>query len=269
MNIENKKQVAIILLAVGLGLISAVLTGNFIKEEVNKETARLSQEFENKKVQPLVREIQALQNEMKQLASRQVTVAQKVGEGGARGVEAPAIPKSSLALRTPAGKRAYTVRIDSLSAVGGLINPGDYVDVIAHLEMPELGKSRTNKISTMVFQNVQILAVGTNLQAPGGYEQQQSARALNVTFALSPEEASLMSFIEKNGKMQLVLRAPAETEVELMQVANWNTLADYIFEKQGTELNVPRSRAGIEPVMLDRKDDVKPFIEIFKGGRSL
>jgi len=268
MNIENKKQVAIILLAVGLGLISAVLTGNFIQEKVNKETARLSQEFENKKVQPLVREIQALQNEVKQLASRQVTVAQKTGEGG-KGTDAPAIPKSSLALRTPAGKRAYTVLIDSLSAVGGLINPGDYVDVICHMEMPELGKSSTNRISTMVFQNVQILAVGTNLQAPGGYEQQQSARSLNVTFALTPEEASLMSFIEKNGKMQLVLRAPAETEVELMQVANWNSLADYIFEKQGTELNVPRSRAGIEPVMLDKKEEVKPFIEIFKGGKSV
>lgn len=266
MNIENKKQVAIILLAVGLGLVASVLVGNLIRESINKETARLSQEYETKKIQPLVREIQALQNEMKQLASRPVTVTQQAG--GKPG-EAPAIPKSSLALRTPAGKRAYTVRIDSLSAVGGLINPGDFVDVIAHLEMPDPGKTSRTKISTMVFQNVQILAVGTNLQAPGGYEQQQNTRSLNVTFALSPEEASLMSFIEINGKMQLVLRAPAETETELMQVANWSSLADYIFEKQGTELAVPRSRSPLEPLSTDKKDEVQPFIEIFKGGKAL
>lgn len=266
MNIENKKQLAIILLAAGLGLVSSVLVGNLIRESINKETARISQDYETKKIQPLAREIESLRNQVRQLESRPVTITQQVaGKGG----EAPSIPKSSLALRTPAGKRAYTVRIDSLSAVGGLINPGDFVDIIAHLEMPEPGKATRANISTMVFQNVQILAVGTNLQAPGGYEQQQNTRSLNVTFALSPEEASLLSFIEINGKMQLVLRAPAETETELMQVANWSSLADYIFEKQGTELAVPRSKSSIEPVVTDKKEEEQNFIEIFKGGKAL
>ncbi|HOY09663.1 MAG TPA: RcpC/CpaB family pilus assembly protein, partial [Candidatus Omnitrophota bacterium] len=124
-------------------------------------------------------------------------------------------------------------------------------------------------VSSMVFQNVQILAVGTNLQAPGGYEQQQTARSLNITFALTPEEASLMSFIEKHGRMQLILRAPAETETEIIQAASWSALADYVFEKQGTELIIPKERAVIQPVSTGRVDEVKPFIQIFQGGRSL
>ncbi len=273
MNLENKKQLAIILLAVGLGLVSAILTANHIQTSIKKETARLSQEYENKKIKPLVREIKALQKEMKQLATRQANLAARgPGEKGMAGADgsAPSVPKSSLALRTPAGKRAYTVNIDSLSAVGGLINPGDFVDILAHMSMPDLVKNKNSKVSTMVFQNVQILAVGTNLQAPGGYSQQQSARSLRVTFALSPEEASLMSFIERNGKMQLILRPPAETETELMQVANWAALADYVFEKQGTELVIPRAQTGLAPVSVDRKqENVKPFIEMFKGGRAL
>ena len=266
MNLENKKQIAIVALAIGFGLVAAVLTGNHIQDSIKKQTALLSQEYENKKIKPLMQEIQTLRDEMKKLATQQATVAQKVGDTKS---EAPAAPKSTLALRTPAGKRAYTILIDSLSAVGGLINPGDYVDIIGDLNMPDPVTNKTENITTMLFQNIQILAVGTNLTGPGGYEQQQSARALNITFALSPEEAGLLTFIQKNGRLYLILRAPAETETQIMQVSNWSALADYVFEKQGTELIIPRQRALIEPVPGGGKDEVKPFIEIFRGGREM
>lgn len=268
MNLENKKQLAIIVLAVGLGLVAAVLTGSHIQTSVQGETKKITDEFETKKVKPLMQEIAAMQKEMKQLAAMQAQVSKGGGDlKGGTGGEAPAAPKSSLALRTPAGKRAYTVLIDSLSAVGGLVNPGDYVDVLAHLEIPDPVSKTSEKISSIIFQNIQLLAVGTNLQAPGGYEEQQRARALNITFALTPEEASLMSFIERNGKMQLILRAPAETEVEVLQPATWSSLADYVFEKQGTELVIPRERAVIQPVSSGRKEEVQPFIPIYKGGK--
>ncbi|HPB67410.1 MAG TPA: Flp pilus assembly protein CpaB [Candidatus Omnitrophota bacterium] len=267
MNLENKKQIAIIILAVGLGLVASVGTGHYIQTRVDQETAKISEEFENKKVKPMMREIDSLRKEMQKLASMQAATATKVQEQ--KPAELPAVPKSSLALRTPAGKRAYTVRIDSLSAVGGLVNPGDYIDVIAHMDIPDPVSSSEQNVSSMVFQNIQILAVGTNLQAPGGYEQQQTARSLNITFALTPEEASLMSFIEKHGRMQLILRAPAETETEIIQAASWSALADYVFEKQGTELIIPKERAVIQPVSTGRVDEVKPFIQIFQGGRSL
>ena len=266
MNIENKKQVAILILAVGLGLVAAVLTGNHIQNSIKEETVRLSQEYQEKKIKPLMDEIDSLRRDMKKLEAQQATAAQQIA--GQRPSVESAVPKSSLALRTPAGRRAYTVNIDSLSAVGGLINPGDYVDIIGHLNMPDPVTNKTENITSLIFQNILILAVGTNLQAPGGYEQQQAARALNITFALTPEESGLMSFIQKNGYMQLVLRAPAETETQMIQAATWSALADYVFEKQGTELVIPREKAVIEPIK-DNKDEVKPFIQIFRGGREL
>src|SRR5208283_1357158 len=48
----------------------------------------------------------------------------------------PSRSNRSLPLKTPAGKRAVTVMIDSLEAVGGLLNAGDFVDVIAELNVP-------------------------------------------------------------------------------------------------------------------------------------
>jgi hypothetical protein len=267
MNIENKKQIAIILLAVGLGIVAAVLTGNYIQTSIQGATEKLSKEYETKQIKPLRQEMAAMQAAIQKIASRPATVVAPPAGGQSGKPEAGAIPKSSLALRTPAGKRAYTVRIDSLSAVGGLVNPGDYVDIIGHMNIPNPVSKQTENVSTIIFQNIQILAVGTNLQSPGGYEQQQNARALNITFALTPEEAGLMSFIEMNGKMQLILRAPAETETQTLQTATWKAVADYVYGKQGTELNVPRKQAVIEPVL--EKEEPKPFIQIFRGGREL
>ena len=175
MNLENKKQIAIVLLAIGLGLISAVLTGNHIQKSIDKERDRISKDFNEKHIKPLHQQIKHLEQNVKKLASRPAVAAP-----AQRDKTTAPVSKSSLALRTPAGKRAYVVRIDALSAVGGLINPGDFVDIIAHLDMPDPETRKKEVLSTMVFQNIQILAVGTNLQAPGGYEQQQKARALNI-----------------------------------------------------------------------------------------
>jgi len=271
MNLENKKQIAIILMAVALGLVAALLMSNHIQTSIQEESRKQSEEFKQKYMAKVQQDMEALRQEVKRVEEEQKNLKiaglspDKAQQMAAQEMRAES--KSSLALRTPAGKRAYTVMIDSLSAVGGMVNPGDFVDMIAHLDIPDPGTGKPKTVSTIVFQNIQILAVGTNLQAPsGGYEEQQKARSLKLTFALSAEEASLLSFMEKNGKLQLLLRAPDETEVEVLEIASWTGLADYMFEKQGTELVIPRTRAIIEPVTTPKQEEVKPFIQIFQGG---
>ena len=69
--------------------------------------------------------------------------------------------------------------------------------------------------------------------------------------------------------MQLILRAPAETEVEIIQPSTWTALADYVFEKQGTELVIPRARAVIQPLPSQKREEVKPFIQIFQKGKKM
>lgn len=263
MNLENKKQIAILVLAVGSGLVAAALVGNYIQKQIEKERVEIVAATKKQLVEPLVQEMQAMGAKIRQLEQQQATFAKQGPSGPAKTIEAP-MPKSSLSLRTPAGRRAYTVMIDSLSAVGGMINPGDYVDIMAQMNIPNPVSGQVEGTNSMIFQNIQILAVGTNLQAPGDYGAQQNARALNITFALTPQEAGLMSFLEKNGKLQLILRAPAETDIQPMQVSAWSTLADYVYEKQGTELLS-------KPKLKQEKgeEEVKPFIQIFQGGREM
>ncbi len=84
------------------------------------------------------------------------------------------IRKPSLALKTPVGKRAVTVKIDSLAAVGGLLNAGDFVDVIAQLNVPSQ-ESDKKTVTAMIFQGLQVLAINTNEDDPGAYDDQQAA----------------------------------------------------------------------------------------------
>lgn len=162
-----------------------------------------------------------------------------------------------------------TIQIDSLSAVGGLINPGDYVDVLAKLSVPREAAGGAGgpaeQITAMVFQNLQVLAIGTNLNTPGMYDAQNKAGNLYVTLAMDPEEAGLMSFVQQNGKVQLALRSPSETQSYLLQASSWQTLSDYLLEKQGTAISAPKSKATVEPAA----EEVKPYIQIFRGGREL
>lgn len=262
MNIENKRQLVIILFAVALGLGAAVLTGNYIQTSIQEAEAQQLKKLQAQTIEPLKQEIAMMRQQISDLASRPMVAA-----GGGQAAGQAATPKSTLSFLTPAGKRAYTVRIDPLSAVGGMINPGDIVDVLAHMNMPDPISGKTEVVSSMVFQNVRVLAVNTNLQATGGYEQQQAAPALNITFALTPEEASLISFLVKNAQLQLVLRGPQETEVAKLQKADWTSLAEYVYTSQETDIAAPLSQSKLKPD-TEKKEEAKDYIEIYKGGQQ-
>jgi len=285
MNIENKRQAAIILLAVGLGLGASVIMSNVVNSKIDEQTKIIAKEYQGRTT-ALVKEIDATKKELNKLSKDYAALATKVSQQK-NVVMAPApapkpqVQKQAFSLRTPPGKRAITMEIDSLSAVGGLVNPGDFVDIIAKLEAPEedaggkkakVKKDDKDKIITVLFQNIQVLAVGTNYDPVGvlpPYEAQKASKKLNITFAVNPEEASLLTFAQEKGKLQLSLRSPAETQDRLLQqVASWSALADFVLERQGTELSLP------EAVEEEREEDIeidkdRPFIQIFRGGREL
>ena len=97
---------------------------------------------------------------------------------------------------------------------------------------------------------------------------------LNVTLAVSLQEAGLLAFAQSNGDIQLSLRSPAETEDRILQqAASWDALADFVLEYQGTELSVPRKHPAVIPSEEEEEEEEvvedEPFIQIFRGGREL
>lgn len=147
---------------------------------------------------------------------------------------APAQQIQSLSMATPIGKRAITIPVDNISAVGGMIRAGDYVDVIATIMLPGQGPGgqQVNQPAVVpVFQNVLVLAVGGKYERPQGREErhkkekgeEKEAALPLITLALTPQEANLLAFIQEQGRIRLVLRSTADAQVKPLSPASWDT----------------------------------------------
>jgi pilus assembly protein CpaB len=277
---ENKKQFFVLITAVGTGLIAAFLVSNFVQSSINEQTDKIARKFQKEQKQrdeAYKQEMGALNQKILQVEQRAQQAAQDAAKAATEQARLGQDVKKerravSLALRMPAGKRAITVMIESLGAVGGLLNPGDYVDVIAQLSVPKADvladkdKEKKEAVTAMIFQNLQILAINTNIDQPGVYDEQQKDRSLKITFAVTPEEASLLSFAEKNGNLELALRSPNEKKPAMISAATWSTLAEYVLQNTGADLNVSDSRSIQEPEA--EASPSAPAIQIFKSGRG-
>lgn len=171
-----------------------------------------------------------------------------------------------LAEVTPVGKRAITINVDNLASVAGMIKPGDYVDLTAMLPVPVQiaeGKQSTQVASVPLFQNVLVLAVGQETgsvrAAEGRYskgeggQQRQEISSL-ITLALSPQEANLVSFVQEQGKFRLVLRSPADSQMQPLRPITWEALFQYLMP----------SETDKQP-----KEEIKPtgYVEIYRGAK--
>ncbi|TRZ49125.1 Flp pilus assembly protein CpaB [bacterium] len=167
-----------------------------------------------------------------------------------------------LAEVTPTGKRAITIRVDEITSVGGMTKAGDYVDVLTIVGLPVRtadGKEAMQTTIIPLFQRVLVLAVGQQIAAapaaePGSarYKEEKPAFSPLITLSLGPQEASIISFIqEQQGKIQLVLRSPADGRTEPVSLITWDTLLQYLSPAKGEEAT-----------LQSKKEE---YIEIYRG----
>jgi pilus assembly protein CpaB len=167
----------------------------------------------------------------------------------------------TLAAATPVGKRAITISVDNIAALSGMIRPGDFVDVIALVSMPQQtaqAKQVTQSTVMPLFQNVLILAVGQDRgafqEADARYKKEEKKEISPlITLALNPEEASLIAFVQEQGKIRLVLRSPEDSQIEPVQSANWDSLFQYLMSK-----GIVKPEAKEEPKAVES-------VEIYRG----
>lgn len=133
-----------------------------------------------------------------------------------------------LAALIPPGHRAIAISVSEVTAGGGFINPGDFVDVIgefqvstsapasAVLVLPRGGDQNKVYVAATVLQNVKVLAIGQQAQQPsqnaGGAgadhlkPSTDQAQAKSVTLALTPDEAQKVFLAEQVGTLRLAGR---------------------------------------------------------------
>jgi pilus assembly protein CpaB len=151
----------------------------------------------------------------------------------------------SLSYIVPPGRRAMAVRVDRVVQAGGLIRPGDRVDIIAVLDMVYRqvggGVEFDQKAVITLAQNIEVLAVEQELQNRVVGDDGQAGVPLDqpdsdpgatvVTLALTPQEAQNLLLAEETGAIRLAVRPPGDNTVETLPQVSTIGLLDPRFEQ--------------------------------------
>ena len=157
------------------------------------------------------------------------------------------------------GLRAYSIlAANSASSVAGLILPGDHVDVILSIQS-NVNDETGGGSSTTLLQNVEILAIDQELEAPA--ENRADPGLSTVTLLVTQRQASLLGLGMKAGVLSLALRNPEDEEVAETEPV---TLAGIRFREEPPEENqAPLAVAALpEPVPPTTVSLRKPEIKI-------
>jgi pilus assembly protein CpaB len=115
---------------------------------------------------------------------------------------------SGLPSMIPAGMRAVSVKVNDVVNVAGFAVPGTRVDVLV-TGNPEKSNDPGAVTTTTVLENVQVLTAGDKLQQnsdPG------SQNFPVITLLVSPQDAQKLTLASMEGRIQLALRNPLDTD---------------------------------------------------------
>ena len=134
----------------------------------------------------------------------------------------------SLSFVVPKGMRAISISADQVLSAGGLVLPGDYVDIMGVLSgtKPD-GSSVDNYVVKTILQNVQVLAVAQTIaDVPSGgadttnsgqssrdSESKPNPEATTLTILVAPEQAELLFLAESNGTLRAVVRGFGDSDM--------------------------------------------------------
>lgn len=106
------------------------------------------------------------------------------------------------------GMRAYTLKVDDASGVGGHALPGDHVDVVLMRDLTPSGPER-NYISYVVVQNARVLGVDLNADPTSD----KPATPQTATLEVAVEDSQKLAVAATLGKLSLALRKNGQTDI--------------------------------------------------------
>lgn len=105
------------------------------------------------------------------------------------------------------GQRAVSIEADSTSTFGGLLRPGDRVDVVM------TNRQGTDDVATTILQNVLVLALGADTGAELRRDRDRPSRVSQVTLSMTLEQSQTLAVAAARGRLTLVLRNPDDIVV--------------------------------------------------------
>jgi pilus assembly protein CpaB len=127
-------------------------------------------------------------------------------------------PAEALSELIPSGKRAISITASQVNNAGGLVLPGDYVDLVW------ICCNGDDIISKTLLRNVQVAAIaqalvpaapqaGSPEQPVPGPDGEPIPDASTTTLFLTPQEAQIIALAEGRGELRIALRGDGDAGV--------------------------------------------------------
>jgi pilus assembly protein CpaB len=138
----------------------------------------------------------------------------------------------------PKGMRLKTISVDAEKSAGGLLRPGDRVDVQLFVRKDQRTGIET-ATSKIILQNIRVFAVDQTVQrSADGADERTIAKT--VSLMLTPEQASKLTFAEQVGEVSLIPRNPDDDEI-----ATWDEVKiEDLFLSSDDEANSRKKEQG-------------------------
>ncbi len=106
------------------------------------------------------------------------------------------------------GMRALAVPVSVDNTAGGVILPGDRVDILVTHQTPRTTGSGTIDSVQPVLRNIRVLAIDQQVAAEEG---KQSVIGATATLEVSPSDGQVVTLAKASGTLSLMLRSYADT----------------------------------------------------------
>ncbi|MBR2364978.1 MAG: Flp pilus assembly protein CpaB [Lentisphaeria bacterium] len=118
--------------------------------------------------------------------------------------------RTGLTAKIRPGFRAISIPVNQHTSVTGMVQPNNYVDLIATFRFPERqGDKAMDTITLTILQHVKVLATGTDMgiiSAANGNGNSRSSSYSTVTLELTPKEVEMIVFtLQKAGAGSITL----------------------------------------------------------------
>ncbi|HDZ38934.1 MAG TPA: Flp pilus assembly protein CpaB [Marinobacter sp.] len=157
------------------------------------------------------------------------------------------------------GMRAVTFPVDMVSSVGGLLNPGDKIDLLATMRM----QNQEGLVTLPLLDNLEILAVGEVFQG------ENDRRYQHITLELSPTDSARLLQARQEGSLTAVLRSPEDQNPGFAKAMTMEGLFSDSFGRYFKPPSPPASKLPLQEMMPQRLPIAPPrVIDVIIGGRG-
>ncbi|RJG25030.1 Flp pilus assembly protein CpaB [Massilia cavernae] len=236
---KNKRALLMMAVAVLFGIGAVVLASLWLAKQsassVRRVVVAVADVGRGQKLQPEMLKLEEISaanlpkdafSDFSRLADRVLKNNVLRGEVLSESKLAPAGTVGGLSALITEGKRAITVRVNDVIGVAGFALPGNYVDVIVHLEREPAESEKTVRgalhVSKIVLERILVLAVAQEV----GRDDTKPRVVNAVTLEVTPGQAEHLDLARSVGTLSLALRNQIDPKSPATPGATKRTLLD-------------------------------------------